>query len=84
MSFLIVSVILLTVSLFWPHLGYASEVIPLMPERPFDRYIIYQSLALFWIFILALIVIIWMKLKEIKRVQSMSVDKEDEKVPYLD
>ncbi len=50
----------------------------------YDRHIIYQDLALFWIGIIGLIIIIIMKLKEAKRIQDMDVHKDDEGAPFLD
>jgi hypothetical protein len=41
-------------------------------------------LALFWAGIIGLIVIIRMKLKEIKRIQVMGLDKAEKEIPLLD
>jgi len=54
------------------------------PTAPFERYTIYQALVFFWIGIIGLIVIIAMKLKEIKRTRNMDIDKEDRDAPFLD
>jgi hypothetical protein len=55
------------------------------PSTLYDRYIIYQILALFWAGIIGLIVIIGMKLKEIERIQKMGpVEKEEKDIPLLD
>jgi hypothetical protein len=55
------------------------------PSTPYDRYIIYQILALFWAGIIGLIVIIGMKLKEIERIQKMGpAEKEEKDIPLLD
>jgi TRAP-type C4-dicarboxylate transport system permease small subunit len=55
------------------------------PSTPYDRYIIYQILALFWAGIIGLIVIIGMKLKEIERIQKMGPEEKEEKeIPLLD
>lgn len=63
---------------------FASEEIALIPQAPYDRYIIYQNLALFWIGIIGLIVIIRIKLKEIERTQKMGINKEEKDAPLLD
>jgi hypothetical protein len=51
---------------------------------PYDRYILYQALVLFWIGIMGLIMIILMKLKEAKRIQDMGIRKDGEDAPFLD
>jgi len=58
--------------------------IDVFPAAPYDRFIIYQTLAIFWIGIIGLIIIIRMKLKEIERIQSLGIDKEDKDTPLLD
>jgi hypothetical protein len=60
------------------------ENIEVFPSAPYDRYIVYEMLALFWAGIIGLIVIIRMKLKEIERIQSMGVDKAEKVIPLLD
>ncbi|HVN98339.1 MAG TPA: hypothetical protein VMT62_18070 [Syntrophorhabdaceae bacterium] len=50
--------------------GQALEV---FPSSPYDRYIVYETLVLFWIGIIGLIAIIRMKLKEIERGQNMGL-----------
>ncbi len=67
-----------------PSMAKAAEKIAVFPESPFDTYIIYQNLAIFWFFIIGLIVIIRMKLKETDRTQKMGVDKDDENAPHLE
>lgn len=64
----------------------AQEAAPVevFPSAPYDRYIIFQSLALFWIAIIGLIIIIRMKLKEIERIQKMGIDREEKDIPLLD
>lgn len=62
----------------------AQESIALTPSAPYDKFIIFESLALFWIGIIGLIVIIRMKLREIKRTQRMGLDKEEKDAPLLD
>jgi hypothetical protein len=61
-----------------------QEIIEIFPSAPYDRYIIYEMLALFWVGIIGLIVIIRMKLKEIERIQSMGIDKAGKEIPLLD
>jgi len=51
---------------------------------PYDRFIVYQNLIIFWIGIIGLIVIIKMKLREIERTQKMGIDKEEKNIPLLD
>lgn len=63
---------------------WAEEKIEVFPSVPYDRYIVYQVLALFWIGIIGLIIIIRMKLKEIERIQAMGIDKEEKDIPILD
>jgi hypothetical protein len=61
-----------------------SENIEVFPSAPYDRYVVYEMLALFWIGIIGLIVIIRMKLKEIERIQNMGIDKAEKEIPLLD
>jgi hypothetical protein len=61
----------------------ADQPIAVFPETPYDAHIIYQSLAVFWIAIIGLIVIIRMKLKEIERIQALGADREDPDAPLL-
>jgi len=58
--------------------------IDVFPTVPYERFIIYQTLAIFWAGIIGLIIIIRMKLKEIERIQSLGIDKEDKDTPLLD
>jgi hypothetical protein len=62
----------------------AAEGIAVFPATPYDAYIIYESLALFWVAIIGLIVIIRMKLREIERVQGMGKDREEGEPPLLE
>jgi hypothetical protein len=62
----------------------AAERIAVFPATPYDGYIIYESLAVFWIAIIGLIVIIRMKLREIERIQEMGEDREDNDAPLLE
>jgi len=66
-----------------PATSLAADKIAVSPTAPYYSFIIYESLAIFWIAILCLIVIIRMKLREIERVQAMDVDKEDKDAPLL-
>ncbi len=60
-----------------------AATIETFPTVPYDRFIIYQSLILFWLFILGLMVILRLKLKEIERVQKLKLDTPDDQIPYL-
>jgi hypothetical protein len=60
------------------------EKIATFPTTPYEGYIVYESLAVFWLFILGLLVIIRMKLREIERIQALGVDKEDQDAPLLE
>jgi len=62
----------------------AADKIPVFPEAPYDRFIIYESLAVFWIFIIALIVITRMKIREIERTQALGTEREDPEAPLLE
>ena len=62
----------------------AAEPIAVFPTTPFDAYIAYESLAVFWIAIICLIVVIRMKLKEIERTQALGADREDNACPFLE
>jgi len=57
--------------------------IEVFPTTPYDGYIIYESLAIFWLFIISLIVIIRMKLREIERIQELGLEEEDQDTPML-
>ncbi|OHE22379.1 MAG: hypothetical protein A2X92_03000 [Syntrophus sp. GWC2_56_31] len=57
--------------------------IEVFPPTPYEGYIIYESLAIFWLFIISLIVIIRMKLREIERIQELGVENEDPDAPVL-
>lgn len=61
-----------------------QEKVEVFPTVPYDQFIVYQNLILFWIGIIGLIVIIKMKLREIERIQKLGIDKEDENIPVLD
>jgi hypothetical protein len=60
------------------------EKIAIFPTTPYEGYIIYESLAVFWLFIVGLLVIIRMKLREIQRIQALGVEKEDKDAPLLE
>ena len=61
----------------------AEGPVAVFPAAPYDGYLIYESLAVFWIAIIGLIVIIRMKLREIERTQEMGIDQEDHDIPLL-
>jgi len=60
-----------------------TSKIEVFPPTPYDGFIIYESLAVFWLFIVGLIVIIRMKLREIERIQELGVEAEDPDAPML-
>ena len=62
----------------------AAEKIAIFPTTPYEGYIIYESLAVFWLFIVSLLVIIRMKLREIERIQALGVEEEDRDAPLLE
>jgi hypothetical protein len=62
----------------------AVEKIAIFPATPYEGYIIYESLAVFWLFIVSLLVIIRMKLREIERIQALGADQENQDAPLLD
>ena len=61
-----------------------AEKISVFPTAPYYQYIVYESLAVFWVAILGLLVIIRMKLREIERTQELGVDREDRDAPLLE
>jgi hypothetical protein len=61
-----------------------QDKIDVFPAVPYDSFIVYQNLIIFWIGIIGLIVIIKMKLREIERTQKMGIDKEEKDIPILD
>jgi hypothetical protein len=70
--------------LFYAVPSSAAERIAVFPATPYDGYIIYESLAVFWVGIIGLVVIIRMKLREIERTQEMGEDREDSDAPLLE
>jgi len=62
----------------------AAEQIAVFPTAPYYAYIVYESLAVFWVAILGLLVIIRMKLREIERTQALGVEREDQDAPLLE
>jgi hypothetical protein len=64
--------------------AWAEAPVEFSPSNSYDRYIIFESLALFWAGIIGLIVIIRMKLKEIERIQSLGIDEEQKDAPLLE
>ena len=61
----------------------AAVKIAVLPEAPYYLYIAYESLIVFWVGILGLLVIIRMKLREIERIQALGVEEEDPNAPLL-
>ena len=61
-----------------------EERIELSPSAPYDRFIIFQNLTIFWLAVIGLIVIIRLKTKEIKRVQGLGLKEKEERIPSLD
>jgi len=61
----------------------SAEKIAVFPTTPYHQYIVYESLAIFWIAILGLVVIIRMKLREIERIQKLGIEEEDPNAPLL-
>ncbi len=61
-----------------------AEKIAVFPVTPYEGYIVYESLAVFWLFIAGLLVIIRMKLQEIERIQALGAEKEDPDAPLLE
>ncbi len=61
-----------------------QEKVDVFPAVSYDRFIIFQTLAIFWIGIIGLIIIIKIKLKEIERIQKMGINKEEKDIPLLD
>lgn len=66
---------LLNVSMLWAE--EAEKAIEVFPSTPVYQYMIYANLVIFWVAIIGLIVIIRMKLKEIRRLQRMWLDDEE-------
>jgi hypothetical protein len=64
--------------------AWAKETLETRPAAPYEGLIIAETLAVFWIGIIGLVVIIRMKLKEIERTQKMNLDKEEKDSPLLD
>ena len=61
----------------------AEKAIEVFPSAPFYQFTIYESLVIFWIAIIGLIVIIGMKLREIERLQRMGLDKKEAREQLL-
>ena len=61
-----------------------QDKIDVFPAVPYDRFIVYQNLIIFWAGIIGLIVIIKMKIREIERTQKLGIDKEEKDIPVLD
>ncbi|OPY67568.1 MAG: hypothetical protein A4E57_02231 [Syntrophorhabdaceae bacterium PtaU1.Bin034] len=76
--------LIFTSLVFFPLRLLAEEKVDVFPNSWYDRSAIYLNLALFWAAIIILIVLIRLKLREIKRVQAMDAVQEEEKIPMLD
>jgi hypothetical protein len=63
---------------------WALDAIEVSPSASYDRFIIFQTLAIFWIGIIGCLMLIKMKLKEIERTQKMGIDKKEKTIPLLD
>ena len=83
-SLSIIAIVLYIVAAFPIAHSAAPDSIALSPSSPFDRFMVMETLTLFWIAIIGLIVIIRMKLKEIERTQRMAADREEKDAPFLD
>ncbi len=62
----------------------SGEAVETAPSAPYERFIIYETLAIFWLAIIGLIIIIRMKLKEIERIREMDPDVDQKHTPFLD
>ncbi len=67
-----------------PAMLWSQNEIIAFQAATYDRFIIYQNLVIFWIAIFGLVIIILMKLKEIKRIKKMGIDREEKNIPTLD
>ena len=72
------------VYLFATGVLWAGETVAVGPTAPYERFIVFQTLAIFWAGIIGLVIIIRMKLKEIERTRRMGLDKEENNIPVLD
>lgn len=72
--------LLLSVAPLWG----AEAKIEVFPAALYTRCTIYGSLAVFWLFILSLIVIIKMKLREIERIQKLGINRAETHIPHLE
>lgn len=63
--------------------AFAAEAVTVFPSAPYDAFVIYESLAVFWIAIIGLVVIIRMKLREIERTQALGAHQVDKDAPLL-
>ncbi len=61
-----------------------QEKVDVFPAVVYDQYIIYQTLIIFWVGIIGLLVILRMKLREIEHNQEMGLHKEEKDTPLLD
>jgi hypothetical protein len=63
---------------------FAGEMIETAPGASYARFLLFETLAVFWIGIIGLVVIIKMKLREIERIQGMSPPEDQQGTPFLD
>jgi hypothetical protein len=84
-AYIIIKIFTLSVLVFLHSTPLCSQdKAEVFPSAPYERFIIYQTLAIFWVALIGLIIIITMKLREIERVQKMGIDKEEKDIPTLD
>lgn len=77
--------LLTIVSLFLTTPGLAAEKqIDIFPASPYDQSTIYLNLLLFWLLIAGVVVVLWLKLREIERVQKMDKTKKQLDIPFLE
>ncbi len=77
-------IVLLILMLIYTSPLYSQNMVAVFPAASYDRFIVYQTLAIFWIAIIGLIIIIKMKLREIERIHKMGLNKEEKDIPTLD
>jgi predicted cobalt transporter CbtA len=78
------AILLLPVTAFAAPAAEKIAKIAVSPTAPYYIFIVYESLAVFWVAILGLLVILRMKLREIERIQALGLEKEDQDAPLLE
>jgi hypothetical protein len=63
---------------------FAGEAVETAPTAPYARFIMVETLALFWVGIIGLVIIIKMKLNEIERIRRMNRPTDQKGIPFLD